>query len=131
MQDEGKSHEAHQWKLVEYFVTNFNESHIHLFSPLDIICDDESIPRCYGQGGHFINLDFPMYVVMDSNLENGVGINNAAYDRLGIMMCLRIFKSTRNEADQEDDEDNIPHGTKVLKELALPLDNTNNIVCTY
>ena len=56
-----------------------------------------------------------MYVVMDRNLENGVGIHNAAYERLGIMMCLRIVKSTRNEADQEDDEDNIPHGTKVLK----------------
>ena len=48
MQDEGTSHDDHQWKLVEYFVTNFNESHTQLLSPLDIICADNSVPRCYG-----------------------------------------------------------------------------------
>ena len=44
------------------------------------------------------------------------------------MMRLRIFKSERNEEYQEDDEYNIPHGTKFLKELVMPLTNTDRIV---
>ena len=43
VQYEGMSHEAHQWKLVEYFVTNFNEYRTHLISSSDLICDDKSI----------------------------------------------------------------------------------------
>ena len=31
------------------------------------------------------------------------------------MMWLMIFKYARNEAYQEDDEDNLTHGAKVLK----------------
>ena len=30
------------------------------------------------------------------------------------MMRLRIVKSTKNEEDQKDDEENLPRGTKVL-----------------
>ena len=45
---EGTSHEAHWWKIVEYFVTHFNEYHTQLFSPSDIIWADESISRWYG-----------------------------------------------------------------------------------
>ena len=62
VKDEGKSHEAHQWKIIKDFVTHFNEYLTHLFSPLDIICYDESISRWYGQGGNWINLGLPMYV---------------------------------------------------------------------
>ena len=45
------------------------------------------------------------------------------------MMRLRIFKSKHNEEEQKYDEDNIPHGTKVLKELVIPWANTDRIVC--
>ena len=45
------------------------------------------------------------------------------------MMRLRIVKSARNEEEQEDDEDNLPHGKKMLKELVMPWDNTDWIVC--
>ena len=45
------------------------------------------------------------------------------------MMRLNIVKYARNEAYQEDDEENLPHGTKFLKELVLPWDNTDRIVC--
>ena len=45
LQDEGTSHEAHRWKLVEYFVTRFNEYLAQLFYPSDLICTDESISR--------------------------------------------------------------------------------------
>ena len=45
------------------------------------------------------------------------------------MMRLRIFKYVINEEEQEDDEDNRTHGTKVLKELVVPWANTDRIVC--
>ena len=115
VQGEGMSHEAHWWKLVEDFVTNFDEYITQLFSPLYLICADESILRWYGQGGRWVNLNFLIYVAMDMKLEKGAEIHNSACGRSGIMMRLRIFKSSRNEAEQEDYEDNLPHGTKVLK----------------
>ena len=68
---EGTIHEAHWWKLVEDFVTHFNEYRTQLFSPLGIICDYESISRWYGQGVHWINLGLPMYVAMYRKPENG------------------------------------------------------------
>ena len=64
MRDEGTSNESHRWKLVEDFVNHFNEYRIQLFSPLDLICTDESISRWHGQGGHCIYLVVLMYVEM-------------------------------------------------------------------
>ena len=71
MRGEGTSHEAHQWKIVEDFVTHFNGYITQIFSPSDIICDDDSIMRWYQQGGHWINLGLPMYVEMERNPDNG------------------------------------------------------------
>ena len=51
-----------------------------------------------------------MYVAMDSNMNNGSDIQNNACGWLGIMIWISIVKSARNKADQEDDEDNLPHG---------------------
>ena len=48
---------------------------------------------------------------------------------VGVMIQIRIVKSARNEAEQEDDEDNYPHDTKVLKALVLTWDNIDRIVC--
>ena len=69
-----------------------------------------------------------MYVTMDRNTYNGAEINNDACGRSGIMMRLRIVKSTKNEEEQQDDEDNIPHGTKVLNEIVMPWANTDRFV---
>ena len=84
-------------------------------STLDLIYDDDFILRWYRQGDHWINLVFLMYVLMYRDTENGVDTQNAACGRSGIMIRLRIFKYERNETYDEDDEDNLPHGTKVLK----------------
>ena len=129
LQDEGTSHEDHQWKLVEYFVTHFNEYHTQILSTLYLICADESISRWYVQGGHWIYLGFPMYVAMGRKTENGADIQNASFGWSEIMMRLRIVKSENNEEEQQDDEDNLPHGTKVLKELEMPWSNMDRIVC--
>ena len=67
LQDEGKIHEAHRWKLVEDFVTRFNEYRTQLFSPSYIICADESISWWYGQVGRWINLGLQVYMAMEKN----------------------------------------------------------------
>ena len=56
-----------------------------------------------------------MYVAMDRKPENGAEIHNSACGRSGIMMRLGIVKYAKNEEDQQDDEDNLPHGKKVPK----------------
>ena len=61
-----------------------------------------------------------MYVAMDRNPDNGLEIQNSACGWSGIMMRLRIVKSVKNEEEQQDDRDNLPHGTKVLKEIVMP-----------
>ena len=84
MQDEVTIHEAHRWKLVEDFVTNFNDYRTQIFYPLDLICADDSISQWYEQGGHWINLVFPIYVAIYRKPENGVDIQNSACRRSGI-----------------------------------------------
>ena len=115
VQGEVTSHEDHRWKLVEDFVNPFNDYCTQIFSPSDLICDNESISQRYRKGGHWINLGFPMYVAMERKPDNGVDIHNASCRRSGIMMRISIVKSARIEADQEDDEDNLPHVAKVMK----------------
>ena len=39
------------------------------------------------------------------------------------------MKSVKNEEEQKYSRDNLSHGTKVLKELVVPWDNTDRIVC--
>ena len=126
---EDTSYKAHRWKLFEYFVTHFNDYRKKLFSPSDLICSDESISCSDGQGGHWINLGLPMYVEMERNLDNGVGAQNSEYGYSGIIMWLRIFKFVNNEEYPKEDEENILHGTKFLKELVMPWYNTERIVC--
>ena len=128
VQGEGTIHKAHRWKMVEHFVTHFNEYHTQLLYPPDLICADESILRWHGQGGHLIHLGLPMYVEMDRKSENGADIHNYACGRSGIMMRLSILKSAKNEEDHKYGRDNLPHGTKMMKELVMPWDNTDRIV---
>ena len=97
MRGEGTNHEAHLWKLVEDIVTHFNEYRIQLFSPLDLICADESISRWYGQGSHWINSGLPIHVSIDRKPENGAEIQNSACGRSRIIMRIRVVNSERNE----------------------------------
>ena len=70
-----------------------------------------------------------MYVKMYRKLENEAEIQNAAYGQSEIMMWLRILKCAKNEEEQQDDRDNLPHGTKVLKGLVMTWANMDRIVC--
>ncbi len=63
--------EQYRWKLVDSFVSEFNEHRASTVSPSERICVDESISRWYGKGGHWINHGLPMYVAIDRKPENG------------------------------------------------------------
>ena len=45
-------------------------------------------------------------------------------------MRIRIVKSANNEEEQQDDEGNLTHGTKVLKGLVVPWANIDRVVST-
>ena len=70
-----------------------------------------------------------MYVAMIRKMDNVADIQNSVCGQAVIMIWISIFKSARNDAEQGDDKENIPHGTKVLKEIVLTWANMNMIVC--
>ena len=39
------------------------------------------------------------------------------------------MNSAKNEEEQQDDEENLPHGTKLLKELVIPWAKMDRILC--
>ena len=61
---------------------------VHTISPLDEICNNESMSQWYGQGSHWINHSIPMYVVIDHKPENRCEIQNAACGHSGVMIHL-------------------------------------------
>ena len=67
---------------------------------------------------------------MDRNPENRADTQNAARGRSGIMMRDRVVNSAKNEEEQQDDEENISRGTKLLKGVLMPWDNTDRIFFT-
>ena len=93
----------------------FNEHPENMFIPSSRICVDESISRWYS----WINIGLLMYVAIDRKSENGCEIQDAACGTSGIMISLRVVK-TSNEGKRNntrDRDDGQLHGTKVLLEL--------------
>jgi Transposase IS4 len=126
------SSERQRWLLVDGFVKNFNDHRKETFIPSDLICVDESISRWYGQGGDWINHGLPMYVAIDRKPENGCEIQNSACGRSGVMLQLNIVKTAKEQAaiDQEEGvNNNILHGTKILKQLVSPWAFSDRLVC--
>ena len=90
--------------------------------------------RCYGQGGRWVNLGLPMYVVINRKPENGSKIQNSADGQSGIMLCLKIVTTSVETSanNQHEDDDNVEvlhHGIQLLKDLVMPWDNTDKILC--
>jgi hypothetical protein len=124
------SHSSYRWMLVDSFVDRFNQHRVSNYIPSDQICVDESISRWYGHGGSWINKGLPEYIAIDRKPENGCEIQNAADGRSGIMIRLRLVKSTDDYDDNHENEgDALPHGTKVLKYLVDPWCHSDQIVC--
>ena len=122
--------EQYCWRLVDYFIKNFNEHRAQKFSPLDEICVNMSMSRWYGQGGHWINHGLPMYVAINRKPENGCEIQNAACGCSGVMIQLKIIKTAEEEnASAVTDDNGNNHGTIVLKFLVEPWVRTDCCVC--
>jgi hypothetical protein len=122
--------EEYRWLLVDDFIKNFNLHRINHFRPSELICVDESMSRWYGHGGEWINAGLPNYVAIERKPENGCEIQNAACGVSGVMLQLKLVKTTTemskllNEADKE-----MLHGIVVLKELVNPWFYSQRIVC--
>ncbi len=132
--DVGTSSEQHRWELVDNFVKNVNDYRSNYFNPSDLICVDESMSRWYGQGGHWINHGLPQYVATNRKPENGCKIQNAACGRSGVMIRLKLVKRAdlmgADDADEvAGNENNLLHGTKVLKQVVSPWFGSSRIVC--
>lgn len=127
---EGMSSEHYRWMLVDDFVTNFNDHRSASFKPSSRICVDESMSRWYGLGGEWINTGLPMYVAIDRKPENGCEIQDAACGKSGIMIRLKLVKTSVEEQANRI-EDNTPglHGTRVLLDLVRPWAHSNRLVC--
>jgi hypothetical protein len=123
--------EQYRWKLVDDFVTQFNEHRASTFSPSERICVDESISRWYGKGGHWINHGLPMYVAIDRKPENGCEIQCASCGQSGIMLRLKLVKTAEEETwhialmdevatGEVVSDQGLLHGAKVMRELVSP-----------
>jgi hypothetical protein len=130
------SSERYRWKLVDDFVMEYNDYRKKSFIPSEMLCVDESISRWYGQGGEWINKGLPMYVAIDRKPENGCEIQTCACGKSGVMLRLRLVKTRKEEEAQEANNNNIEqteeqllHGTKVLKHLVEPWFFSDRVVC--
>jgi hypothetical protein len=126
---EGMSSHTFRWQLVDDFVERYNNHRANTFKPSHLICVDESMSRWYGQGGEWINHGLPNYVAIDRKPENGCEIQNAACGCSGIMLRLKVVKGKTATEDDGDYNEQLLHGTKILKELVLPWWWTDRIVC--
>ena len=128
---EGMSSETYRWKLIDDFVKNFNDHRETMFIPSSRICVDESISRWYGLGGDWINIGLPMYVAIERKPENGCEIQDAACGKSGIMISLRVVKtSIEEERNSTREHDNgMLHGTKILLELVDKWAHSDQVVC--
>jgi hypothetical protein len=120
--------EEHRWMLIDDFISNFNKHRATYYYPSEKICVDESISRWYGLGGSWIDVGLPTYVAMERKPENGCEIQNCCDGKSGIMLQLRVVKSC--DADAEESDDGLNHGTKILLDLVKPWWNkTRRVVC--
>ena len=100
---------------------NSTKTLLRNYHPSDSICVDESMSRWYGIRGHWINSDLFQYIEIDRKPENGCDIHNADGVVSGIMIQLKLVKSSSEEDLHSPEEHNILlHGTKVILNLLHP-----------
>ena len=101
--------------LVDDHVANFNIKRAHKYHTSDSICVDAYMSRWNGIGGQCINSGLPQYIVIDRKPENGCDIHNASDGVSGIMMQLKLVKTSSEEhLHSPEEHDGFLHGTKVI-----------------
>ncbi len=120
--------------LVDDFITNFNAHRASTFYPgIELEADKLMVPW-YVHGGDHINIGLPHYVAMDCKPDNGSEIQTLADVSSGILICLKVVKSTNEEKAIEKDLDLDPKeaaygkGTRVLLELMKTWLGSNRLV---
>jgi hypothetical protein len=72
------SSERYRWILINDFVANINKYRQMTFVPGGHLEADESVIRCYGKGGAFVDAGLPMYLALERKPDNGGEIQNLA-----------------------------------------------------
>ena len=104
--------------LVDYHIYNFNKNCARNYNSSYYIYVDESMYIWYGIRGHWINACLPQYIAFDRNPENGCEIQNSAGGFSGIMMHLKLVKTSSEEYLYSTEEYyGLLHGTKVMLNL--------------
>ena len=118
-QPEGMSSETYPWKLVDNHVANLNKNWEKHYGPSEVICVDESLLCWYEIGGHWINAGLPQYTSINQKPEDECEIPNVADGKYGIMMRLRVVKTSMEEerANYNEEQVGLNHGTKILLDL--------------
>jgi len=122
--------EQSRWELFTDFVNSINAHRDAHVSPSEYICVEESMCKWYGQSGPWIKRGLPMYVAIDRKPEKNCEIQNAAYERIGIMLRLSVVTSAEHQRAVGTNEDgSVPHGAAVLKLLVARWAGTHRVVC--
>ena len=91
------------------------------YHPSDSIFVDESMYRWYEIGGHSINAGLPQYIAIDRNTENSCEIQNVDDGVSGIMMQLKLVKtSSKEDLHYPEEHDVLLHGTKLMINILQP-----------
>ena len=119
--------------LVDDHIANFNKNRAHNYHPSYSICVDESMSRWYGIGGQWINAGFPYYIAIDRKPENGCEIQNASGVFSGIMMQLKLVKtSSKEDLHSPEEHDGLLHGIKIMLDTFQPcINKQRHVVSTY
>ena len=78
-----------------------------------------------------MKIGLPMYVAIDRKPENGCEIQDGACGKSGIMISLRVVKTSNEEErnNTREHDDGQLHGTKVLLELVDKWAHSDRVVC--
>jgi hypothetical protein len=106
------STETYCWMLVDGF---FNSHRANNFIPPDRLVVDESFSRWHGQGGMWINHVLP-------NPKRGMW-KNRSYGQ------IKLVKTAREQQAEDEDNNSLNHGSKVLLKLPQPWYKMNRLVC--
>jgi hypothetical protein len=128
------SSERYRWMLVDDNVTNFNDHRASTFYPDVELEANESMIPWYGQGSDHINIGLPHYAMIYCRHDNSSKMQNLADVSPGIMIFLKVVKSTNKEKAIEKDLDLDPKeamygkGTRVLMEITKTWHGSNHLV---
>ena len=122
------------WMLVDNHVSNFHDHQARTFVPSDFTC--VSMSKWYGEGGHWINIGLPNYIVMGKKPANGSEIQNSEDGWAWMMLRLKLEKYVKDEdahlVSLDSDGACLSHGIQVALFLLQPCAGAYppRVVCT-